>query len=372
MTPEQLAEAKRYGRISLRASLADMGLDLAFLGVFSLFAAAPLDAALRGAGRWGEVASLRLLAFYLVMTAAHICVSLPLSFYAGFVVERRFGLSTLTLAGWAWRYCKRMALAVAFGAPMTLGLYWLIWTTQGYWWLAAAGCFFVVGIVVGKLVPVLILPLFYKIEPLDDAALIGRLSALAEGTGMRVSGVYRIGLSAETVKANAMLAGLGRTRRILLGDTLLTNFTADEIAVIFAHEIGHHVCRHMPKLIVLGLAASTAGFWTCDWALRQIAPGGAPSYANFPIAALPALTLCLTVFSFLIGPALNAISRRFERQADRYALRQTGLRDAYRTAFARLARLNKDDPAPHWLEVVLFHSHPPIAERLAMADKDAT
>ena len=119
----------------------------------------------------------------------------------------------------------------------------------------------------GQLTPVLILPLFYRIEKLDAPELTSRIARLAEGTGLSIEGVYRIDFSAETVKANAMLAGLGHTRRVLLGDTLLRGFVPDEIEVIFAHEIGHHVFHHIHKIILAGLLYSAAGFWMCDWLL---------------------------------------------------------------------------------------------------------
>ena len=162
---------------------------------------------------------------------------------------------------------------------LILGLYWLIWTTRGWWWLTAAGAFFCVTIIMGRIFPVLIMPLFYKIEQLDAPELAERMNELAAGTGLTIEGVYRIALSEETVKANAMLAGLGRTRRVLLGDTLLNNFSPAEIAVVFAHEIGHHVFRHVRKMILLGLVISVAGFWICDrllmgWAAHGRAAAG--------------------------------------------------------------------------------------------------
>ena len=218
----------------------------------------------------------------------------------------------------------------------------------------------------------MILPLFYKIERLDNPELAERMARLAEGTGLSIQGVYRMGLSAETAKANAMLAGLGRTRRVLMGDTLLDQFTPDEIEVIFAHEIGHHVFRHIRKMIVSGVLFSVLGFWLCDrlllaWAQRPVRHRS--TRTRLPAGTLPLLMLVLTVFSLLLEPLQNAISRRYERQCDRYALERTGLREAYVSAFRKLARLNKDDPDPHPLEVFLFHSHPPISERLAVAEE---
>jgi STE24 endopeptidase len=227
--------------------------------------------------------------------------------------------------------------------------------------------------IMGRLFPVLIMPLFYKIERLDAPELAERMNELAAGTGLTIEGVYRMALSQETVKANAMLAGLGRTRRVLLGDTLLNNFSPAEIAVVFAHEIGHHVFRHVHKLILLGLVVSVAGFWICDRALIAWVDGGGQPlgvsdfYATLPIWTEPWIMLILSIFALLLEPLMNGISRRYERQCDRYALERTRQPDAYISAFGKLARQNKDDPCPHWLEVLWLHDHPPISERLAMA-----
>ena len=261
-------------------------------------------------------------------------------------------------------------LGLALGAILIIGLYWLIWTTGPIWWLVAAGAFFLVSVVLGQLAPVLILPLFYKIEKLDVPELTGRIAALAQGTGLSIEGVYRLDLSEETVKANAMLAGLGRTRRVLLGDTLLKGFSPQEIEVIFAHEIGHHVFHHLRKMIAAGIFYSAAGFFVCDriLAARAGAADAPLDYSQLPVYTLPLIMFILTLFAMLLEPVQNIVSRHYERQSDRYAIDRTGNKEAYISAFRKLARINKDDPHPHPLEVFLFHSHPPIAERLAMAE----
>jgi STE24 endopeptidase len=154
-----------------------------------------------------------------------------------------------------------------------------------------------------------------------------------------------------------------------LGDTLLDHFSLEEIEVVFAHEIGHHVLCHMRKLILAGLAFSAVGFWACDRVLVAWVGRWEPAldYAAMPVYAFPLLMFFLTALRTVMEPLGHAISRRYERQADRYALMRTGLRDAFRSAFCKLARQNKDDPSPPRLEVLLFNSHPPIAERLALA-----
>lgn len=370
MTPQQLKEAKEYGNRQLLCDLSDRVIDIAFLSLATFLLARPFDGWFK-TEMGMDALWLRVAAMFLSITVLHALVSLPLSFYSGHILEHQYGLSRQSLGRWSWRYLKRNGLTLAFGLIMTWGVYAIIWWTGSWWWLVAAGAFFLVSVVMGQLAPVLILPLFYKITRLEDDTLDDRFRNLSEGTGLRIEGVYRMEMSAETTKANAMLAGLGRTRRVLLGDTLLEGFDPDEIEVIFAHEVGHHVHRHIWKLILAGLCFSLAGFYVCDWTVtgwvRQIE--GSVAYHTFPAFALPALTLTITLFSQLLEPIQNVISRFFERQCDWYALQRTGMVASYRSAFQKLARLNKADPHPHPLEVFLFHSHPPIAERLSMADR---
>jgi STE24 endopeptidase len=363
----QLAEAKHYGRLQLICSLLDKAIDLVYLAAMAFAFAVPLD-------RWlaGSIApmTLRLAALMLITFGLHLAISFPLSVYSGHLLEARFGMSRQSFGRWLWRFAGMNALGLGLGLPLMLGLYWIIWLVGPWWWLAAAGASFVVGTLLGQLYPVLIQPLFYKVQRIDDPQLAERMTRLAAGTGLSIEGLYRIDTSIETAKVNAMLAGLGRTRRVLLGDTLLSQFTPDEIEVILAHEIGHHVFRHIRKMIAAGVVTSAASFWLCNWALvawvRHV-EGHAASYAEMPVYTLPLLMFVMAASSLVLQPLQNAVSRHFERQCDRYALDRTGRAAAYRSAFCKLARLNKDDPSPHPAEVFLFHSHPPIAERLAMA-----
>jgi STE24 endopeptidase len=366
-TPEQQAEARRYSHISLACTLTDMAIDVVFLGLMAFIFARPIDTWLSSFAPFsGEQSIFRLLALFGVVMLLHILSSMPLSFYSNYVVEHRFALSNQSLRRWLRNWALSNVLTILLGAALNVGLFWIIWHTGAYWWLIAAAAFFVVSIVLGQLAPVLIMPLFYKIERLENPELDSRMKRLADGTGITIEGVYRMGLSADTVKANAMLAGLGRTRRVLMGDTLIEKFNPEEIEVIFAHELGHHVHRHIPKMIATGVVISMAGFWLIDRVIVWWA--GIPSAAAAPTSALPLVMFTLTVFALILSPLQNAISRHYERQCDRYALQRTHDATAYRGAFLKLARLNKADMKPNPIEVVLLHSHPPIAERLAVAD----
>lgn len=366
MSDGQQAEARRYGRVSLALTLADMAVDVVFLGLMAFVFSRPLDAWLaRYSALEGSPSFLRLLALFGCVIGLHILVSLPLSYYSGYIVEHQFGLSTQSLRRWLRNWLLSNSLAVLLGAALYVGLFWIIWNTGPYWWLIAAAAFFAVSILIGQLAPVLVIPLFHKVEPIDNPDLSERLRRLAEGTGLAIEGTYRLGLSADTSKANAMLAGLGRTRRVLMGDTLLDRFSHDEIEVIFAHEIGHHVHRHIPKMIATGLVFSLAGFWLLDQML--VWWSGTADAAAAPTSSLPLVMFTMTVFMLLLAPLQNAISRHYERQCDRYALVRTGNAAAYRSAFTKLAQFNKADPDPNPIEVFLLHSHPPIKERLALA-----
>jgi STE24 endopeptidase len=367
-TPEQRAEARRYSHISLACTLADMAIDLIYLGLMAFVFARPLDTWLSSfQSLSGEHSILRLIALFCIVMLLHILVSLPLSFYSHFIVEHQFGLSNQSLRRWIRNWSLSNVLTIGLGIALNVGLFWIIWHTGEYWWLIAAAAFFVVSIILGQLAPVVIMPLFYKVERIENTELDSRMKHLAEGTGITIEGVYRLGLSADTQKANAMLAGLGRTRRVLMGDTLLEKFTPEEIDVIFAHELGHDVHRHIPKMIATGVVVSLAGFYLIDRVLVWWA--NIPTAADAPTSALPLVMFTLTAFGLVLSPLQNAISRHYERQCDRYALTRTQNRTAYRSAFLKLARLNKADTAPHPLEVLLLHSHPPITERLAMANR---
>jgi STE24 endopeptidase len=362
-------QVKRYERQKLLAQVASGAGSLAALTALAVGAGPALDRAVRGLtgpGPW-----LRLVMLAVFYGAALELLTLSAAFWSGFVLEHRYGLSNETFGAWLKRRLKGGLVGWPIGLLVLLGLYALLRHGGPYWWLWAAAAWLAVRLVMGYLLPVVVLPLFYRVTRLEDADLLRRLRGLAEGTGLAVEGIYRLGLSAETRKANAALAGLGRARRVLLGDTLLEQLTAEEIAVVFAHEVGHHVHRHRGKALLGELLLTVGGLWLVAAVLPGVAAGlgypadPGPAYAD--PATVPLLRLTLAVVALLQAPLLLALSRSFERQSDRYALRRTGLPGAFRSALIKVARLNKMDPDPPVLVVWLFDSHPPIRQRLALA-----
>ncbi len=344
-------DVKRYQRLKLRAGICSLILSLAALTFMALAGGPYLDRFVKekafayasGSEEWTWVAGnnwLRLAVLGFLYAAGMEVLTLPLDFWSGFILEHRYQLSNQTFLRWIWRRIKSYLVGGPLGLLFLYGLYALLWYGGPFWWLWAALAWLAASIVLGQLLPIVILPLFYKVTRIEDAALLDRLRRISAGTGIKVEGVYRLGLSAETKKANAALTGLGRTRRVLLGDTLLQEFTPEEIDVVFAHEVGHHVHRHLRKLIAWSVVLAIAGLYLADVVLRSVAT--ALDYPNQPLpayqdpAALPLLLLVLMLFGLFLAPLRNAVSRFFEKQCDRYALDRTRLPDAYRSAFVKL------------------------------------
>ncbi len=226
-----------------------------------------------------------------------------------------------------------------------------------------------------QLAPVVLMPIFYKFEPLANDSLRDRLTKLGERAGTRVRGVYEWKLSEKSNKANAALTGLGSTRRIILSDTLLQNYSDDEIEAILAHELGHHVHKHILKSIFTQVAITFFAFWLINVVLRfVIAKDWFPVLGSRlnDFANLPLIVLVATVLGFVLMPALNAISRHHERQADRYAWENTPAIEPFITSMQKLADQNLAERQPNKVIEALFHSHPSIGKRIAAAESWAS
>lgn len=291
---------------------------------------------------------------------------LPLAFYSGFLLERRYGLSTETLRAWTLDQLKSFALGLVLAWPAVLAVYLLIAASPERWWLTAGLLFSLVVIGLTNLAPVLLLPLFYRVKPLDRESLRARLLTLADRAGARVLGAYEWGMGEKTRKANAALAGLGRTRRILVSDTMLAEYSDEEIEVVLAHELAHHVHGDIWKGIAFESVLIVAGFFLAARLLRALAPAFSLRGVG-DIAGLPLLLLAAGAVSVAMLPFAHAMSRAFERRADRFAIRLTGNPGAFVSAMRRLAAQNLAEENPSKIVQWLFHSHPPIRERIATA-----
>ena len=362
-------EARDYARASRRLWFISVILNGLYALAWVIFGWGP---ALRGwlTSAWPLLSDPWLLtaAFGMVFGGIVALVNLPFSFHGGYILPHRFGQSTQTLRGWI----NDQAIGLLIGAPLGLLLlellYFALRATGDTWWFWAACGLIVFNVLLTNLAPILLMPLFNKYVPLEQehADLAKRLIELAERARTKVRGVYKFDMSRRTKAANAALTGIGNTRRIVLGDTLIKEFTPDEIETVLAHELGHHVHRDLLLLIATGSLLTTLGLYAASGAMKWAVTSFSYSGVSDP-AALPALALILGAYGLLTMPLENALSRWREGMADRYALEATGKKDAFASAFVRLANQNlgEVDPAP-WV-VWMFYSHPPLGKRIAAA-----
>src|SRR3984957_19739257 len=358
-------EARRYNRIHRWLGVADFAIGSAFLVVMLVTGWTDWlrDLALRR-GFQNYALAVFLYLFFLLLISKALGFGLD---YYGFRLERRFQLSTQRLRSWLWDEVKGFLVGLVLAGIVVELVYFMIRQSPQHWWIITWALFIGLFILLAQLAPVVLLPMFYKFEPLDNEDLRRRLVLLSEHAGTRVRGVYRWRLSEKSKKANAALTGLGSTRRIILADTLLDNYAPEEIEAVLAHELGHHVHRHILKSILVQAGTTLLGLWAANWVLHY-----AVDHHMFEelsdFANLPLLVITISALSLLLMPALNAYSRFNERQADRYAFESIASVEPFISSMNKLARQNLAERRPSKFVEMLFHSHPAISKRVAAAE----
>jgi STE24 endopeptidase len=361
-------KATRYQRLKRRASIVSLVWNVALLAAIVVSGA---SVALRSAaeslapsGVWHDAVTVALYVVLLVLTTE--VAGLPLALYSGYLLERRYGLSNERLGGWAIDYLKSFAIFVVFGVVAASIVYGFIRRSPEWWWAPAGAVFAVLIVGLANLGPVLLLPLFYRVKPLERDALRQRLLTLAERAGARVLGAYEWGLAEKTRKANAALTGLGATRRILVSDTMLAEYSEDEIEVVLAHELAHHVYGDIWKGLIFESVLIFGGCFAAARLLTALAEWAGLHGPADP-AGIPLLLVGAGAVSLLMLPAAYALSRAHERRADRFALELTRNPAAFISAMRRLSAQNLAEEQPSRVVQWLFYSHPPIRERIAAA-----
>jgi STE24 endopeptidase len=320
---------------------------------------------------WGALQSssiwLALPVQVLVLTLVLGLISTPLSYYGGFVVGHRYGLSTQTVGGWMVDWFKSTILMLILTTAAASLFYATVWAAPSLWWLLFWLEAMAAIVVLTFAAPYVLVPLFFKPKPLDDPGVVMMIEDLVTRAGTTVAGISRLDFSRRTHEANAAVIGFGQSRRVVLADTLLATFTPSEIKAVVAHELGHHVHRDVPKLMavqgivmLVGLAvASVIG----DPLLRLI---GGPPLAD--PAGYPLLTLGVALYGLACMPAVNAYARSVEADADTYAFDLIGDGRPFAAAMRRLADQNLgEERPPRWAEILLY-THPPIWRRIARAE----
>ncbi len=367
LDPGKQEKAKEYARIRRRLMLG----DLALAGVYAIiWLATGWSIDLRNnllsltTNEWLVVAG-----SVLVFGGIYFVIDLPLGYYSSFILPHRYDLSTQSLKGWVGDQVKGVLVGGVLGLVVIAIVFFVLRISPDLWWLWAGLILLFFNIILANLAPILLMPLFFKFVPLEEehADLVARLINLTERAGTRVRGVYKFDMSRRTKAANAAIAGLGNTRRIILGDTLINEFTGDEIETILAHELGHQVHRDIPIGILVDSVITLGGLYLASLVLEWgMVVFGFGSISD--IAALPLLALVIGVYGLVTMPLGNAYSRQRERRADEYALKVTGKGAAYASALTRLANQNLADADPEpWIEILLY-SHPALNKRIAMAE----
>jgi STE24 endopeptidase len=288
---------------------------------------------------------------------------MPVNIYTGFYLEHKYKLSNQTFYKYILENVKSMLVGLVIGIPILLLFFFVINQFGDYWWLVFASAMFLISVVLSQIFPIVILPIFYKIIPLNDDELKTRISNLAKGAGIKVENIYTFDMSKNTKKANAAFTGLGKTKRIILGDTLLDNYSKDEIETVIAHELGHYKHKHIVKNILFGTVSSFLTFF-----IISILYKNSLSWFNFEsitqIAALPLLSLWAMIIGLIQSPIGNILSRKYEYEADRYAIESTLKPRSFINTLNKLTDQNLGDREPHPFVEWFFYSHPSIKKRI--------
>ena len=309
--------------------------------------------------------------FLIYVTIFHVLstiIGLPLGYYSSYVHEHKWGFSNYTNKTWLLDQLKSFAVSLIL-LPILLGLFfWVLWKFPDTWWLVAATVTTLVSIVFVTLFPVVILPIFNKYDPIEDEMLTNQLSDILHKAGLKPSGFFRQDMSRQTKKENAFLAGMGKTRRVVIADNLLENMSLSEIKSVIAHEVGHYHFSHLPKNILIGTIQQLIIFYLLNIIMKILYPEFLTSNTN-NLSLFPMFSLIMSLLSTLLfGPLNNMISRYFERQADRTSLELYPDKDSFQKAMAGLANRNLSNAYPEWWVKLLYYSHPPIGERLSFAE----
>jgi len=364
-TPTDTPEARRYNRIRRRLGIADFVLGFAMLVVLLATGWTRDLRDISYVGAW-QIYSLAVFFYIGILLVIGKALGFGLDLY-GFYLEHRFHLSNQKLGSWLWDQAKGFLVGLVFAGIVVEIIYYVLRMWPRQWWLIAWGAFIVLFVALAQIAPVVLFPIFYKFQPLQREELKQRLVHLSERAGTRIRGVYEWKLSEKSKKANAALTGLGKTRRIILADTLLTNYSDDEIEAVLAHELGHHVRRHILKGILLEVAVTFVGFWAANEVLRWAVFDRHMFESLADFANLPLLALVSTFLSLVLMPVLNAYSRQKEREADQYCFESISSVQPFISSMNKLADQNLAERSPSRLVEVLFHSHPAISKRIEAA-----
>jgi len=363
--PDSLvAKAKRYSLLKYSLTIIE---TIYLLGLLFLFQGSGLCKVLSDKISQIITPSWFLIPAYIfIIYFVYYLLNFPLNIYQTFILERKFCLSNQRISDWFMDQIKIGTIFYIIAVILIGALYYILKHYMHTWWLVVSLFWIFFSLILTKLAPVIIIPLFFKYEKLSDSALRERIISLANKMQVKILDVFQINFSKKSLKANAAFAGWGSTKRVILADTLKDKYSYDEIEVILAHEFAHYKLKHAFKLILLNSLAITVSFYlifkTSVYALRIF---GLTSLSD--IASLPIIIIYFMLLGIFMQPFENYLSRGFEKNADITALRITGLKEAFISMMEKLSLQNLADKNPHPLIKFFFFDHPPVDERIALA-----
>ena len=359
-------DPKQYERIKLIVGLLNL---VTYILVPALILVTGRSASIRDliADQTAEIVVLGAVVYIVLASVALEILTLPLGYFSGHVLERRYGLTRQSVSAWAKDWLKGLGVQTVLLGVFVGCLYVLLVVAPDFWWVWASLLFSAISVFLAAIAPTVLMPIFFKFEPLPDGELKDRLMRLSEQLGTFVQGAYVWKLGDKTVKANAALAGWGRTRRIIISDTLIESHDPDEIEVIIAHELGHHVNGDIWRGIGVQVAIIFVSMWVIDLALGAWSGSFGLDGTLHDFANLPLLALVSTVVGLVALPLANAYSRRRETAADDFAIAATDMRAEFISAMEKLAKQNLSNADPHPLIETVLHSHPSVSRRIERA-----
>ena len=366
---QRLEQAVKYQKSKNTLYFFSQGYGLVFLFLFSFLG---ISAWLRS--RVDKITKLRFFVialFVLTFIIIQVVISFPLDYY-GFKLEHKYNLSNQTFGGWMGDNLKMFLVSLILSLIIFEGVYFLIKKSPKRWWIYVSAIFVLFTIILVNLAPILILPLFNVYAPLPQGELRDKLVMLSERAGVKTEAIYTMDMSKQTKKVNAMFAGLGNTKRIILGDNLVKDLNPDEIGVVIAHEMGHNILQHIWRIIVLNTILATLGFLLIYLTMGRIInrwKGSLRMESPNDIASLPLFLLIFMVYSLIIMPVMPGYSRILEQQADGFALELTHDKEVFVSAMDKLIYLNLEDPNPNPIVEFLLYDHPATGKRIKFAEE---
>jgi STE24 endopeptidase len=366
---ERLQQAIKYQRAKNVHYFADQGYTLLFLFLFLFLG---ISAFLRRQIEKITRKRFWVVAFYtLLFLVIVFIVDFPSSYY-GFSLEHKFELSNQTFFQWFGEQLLGLLVIGIIALIAVEGIYLALKKAPRTWWIYVSVVFIGFTIVLVNLAPILIMPLFNVYTPLPEGELRDRLVNLSHKANVEVEDIFTMDMSKQTKKANAMFTGLGNTKRIVLGDNMVDEFTTDEIEVVIAHEMGHNLKHHIWQGIAFSAILTGIGFLI----IHLTGPGIITRFRKrlrienmADVASLPLILLIFTLFGIITMPVFPAFSRHMERQADKFALDMSHNTEAFVSTMEKLAYMNLSDPNPSPIIEFLLYDHPPISKRIRFAQE---